>query len=105
MARRTTETNNSDDSVGTVMGFEGQTYIAVVIAAFVSIMTVTLLLTLTSCKVWTALGTGLLPFILTMAYIFAFVHKRPKGYQFDLFDQWLTRGVFSFSHHNQPEKK
>ncbi|MBV9010150.1 MAG: hypothetical protein JO354_13455 [Verrucomicrobia bacterium] len=86
---RFTETNSADDSAGKTWGLEGNLFWFIVGGAFVSVVSLLLLFSVSRWTLLSALVPSLVPTGLALLYVFTFRQGKPRGYDTDLFELWL----------------
>ncbi|OGV39506.1 MAG: hypothetical protein A2X48_12785 [Lentisphaerae bacterium GWF2_49_21] len=84
-----TNTNSANDSEGMAFGLSGNLFVYLLGSMILSILLCTLLM-VTGIGIHYTLCAGLLPVILTLAYLKIFKHNKPPHYQEDLFECWLN---------------
>lgn len=86
-----TNTNSATDSEGTAFGLSGNLFVYLLGSMVVSILGVTLMISVLGVPVVIALPLGVVPVVLTLAYLKIFRHGKPPHYQEDLFELWLSK--------------
>jgi hypothetical protein len=94
---RLTDTNAADDSAGSVWGLDGNLFMPVVGSAALSIGVVLLLFSFMHLAWWLSYPLGAVPFGGTLTYVLLLKQGKPPGYDFDVFEWWITGPGFSFN--------
>jgi hypothetical protein len=94
---RLTDTNAADDSAGSVWGLDGNLFMPVVASAALSIGVVLVLFSFLHLAWWLSYPLGAVPFGGTLAYVLLLKQGKPPGYDFDVFELWITGPGFSFN--------
>jgi hypothetical protein len=95
---RLTETNSADDSTGKTWGLEGNLFWFVAGGAFVSVITLLLLFSVSRWSLPSALIPAVIPLGLALLYALALRQGKPPGYDTDLFELWLKGPGFGPEH-------
>ncbi len=85
-----TNTNSATDSEGMAFGLAGNLFIYLLGSIIVSILGVTLMISVFGVSAIIALALGIVPVVLTLAYLKIFKHRKPPHYQEDLFELWIS---------------
>ncbi len=94
---RLTDTNAADDSTGSVWGLEGNLFMPVIASAVASIGIVLVLFSLLHVAWWLSFSLGAVPLVSTLGYVLLFKQGKPRDYDRDLFELWITGRGFSFN--------
>lgn len=87
-----TPTNSGNEAKGTILGLEGMAVIPVLAAAVVSVLlVVVLVMGTTGSALFPRLLVAMSPVAGTVAYVLAFVHRKPPNYQRDAIELWRGR--------------
>src|ERR1700730_18751326 len=87
---RFTETNSADDSAGKTWGLEGNLFWFVAGGAFAAVIMLLLLFSIWKWPLLSAAVPALIPLGLALLYALALRQGKPRGYDVDLFELWLT---------------
>jgi len=99
---RFTETNSADDSQGKTWGLDGNLFWYIAGGSFVSVITLLLLFSAMRMSFLMAAGIAVVPFTLTLLYVFGFRQGKPPGYDVDCFDFWFSGAGFGPELARQP---
>ena len=86
---RFTETNSADDSTGKTWGLEGNLFWFIAGGAFLSVITLLLLFSVSRWSLLSALILAAIPLGMALLYALALRQGKPPGYDADLFELWL----------------
>ena len=91
---RFSETNSADDSTGKTWGLEGNLFWFIAGGAFLSVITLLLLFSVSRWSLLSALIPAVIPLGFALLYALALRQGKPPGYDTDLFELWLKGAGF-----------
>jgi hypothetical protein len=92
---RFTDTNSADDSKGKTWGLDGNLFWYVIGGGFISVCIMLLLFSSYRMSFIASAIVALIPFLLTLIYVFVFRQGKPPRYDMDCLEYWLWGKGFS----------
>src|SRR5262245_11431736 len=99
---RFTETNSIDDYQGRTWGLDGNLFWFIAGGAFSFVVILLFLFSALKLGLAISLVTAVIPFLLSLIYVFGFRQGKPPAYDIDCLDLWLNGAGFGPNPLRQP---
>jgi hypothetical protein len=100
---RFTETNSADDSQGRTWGLDGNLFWFMAGGAFIFVIILLVCFSAMRMGFLASLGIAAVPLALCATYVFVFRQGKPRGYDVDCLDYWLSGPGFGPTPEHQPQ--